>query len=83
MAIEGYQYRINGGDAVDVGLEYSELVAALSEATTYSFQIRAYDDAGIPSDWSEPVEATTLSPEFLTSDGEVVTSDDEPITVFM
>jgi chitodextrinase/lysophospholipase L1-like esterase len=58
-SITGYQYRINGGSPVDVGNVLSALISGLSH-TSYSLQVRALDDEGHVSDWSDIVIQSPL-----------------------
>ena len=59
VGVTGYEYRIDGGAAVDAGAGTSETVAGLNGSTTYTFEVRAYDAAGNRSGWSAPANATT------------------------
>jgi chitodextrinase len=61
MSVSGFRVRIDGGTPVDVGnvLEYE--VLGLSPATTYSFEVQSYDNAGNFSAWSLPTSVTTAS----------------------
>lgn len=61
-AVTGYEYRVNGGTAVDAGAGLAETVAGLTASTLYSFEVRAYDAAGNRSDWSTAASATTSAP---------------------
>jgi lysophospholipase L1-like esterase len=58
-AVTGYEYRVNGGSAVDVGNVLATPVTGLSASTTYTFQVRAYDAAGNRSAYSSTVSGTT------------------------
>jgi chitodextrinase len=59
VAVTGYEYRVDGGSAVDAGAGTSESVSGLTAATTYTFEVRAYDAAGNRSGWSASDDATT------------------------
>jgi chitodextrinase len=59
VGVTGYEYRINGGSAVDAGAGLSESVTGLTAATSYTFEVRAYDAAGNRSGWSASDSATT------------------------
>lgn len=59
MAVAGYEYRVNGGTPVDVGSVLSTVVTGLATATSYDFEVRAYDGLGQYSDWSPVVTAST------------------------
>jgi len=58
-AVAGYEYRINGGTAVDVGNVLTTIVSALSPDTSYDFEVRSYDAAGNRSAWSSIVAGVT------------------------
>lgn len=58
-AVTGYEYRVNGGAAVDAGAGVSGLVTGLTAATAYDFEVRAYDAAGNRSGWSTVATETT------------------------
>jgi hypothetical protein len=66
VAVTGYEYRINSGAAVDVGLVLSTTVPGLTASTLYSFNVRAYDAAGNRSAWSTSDSATTNDPSGVT-----------------
>ena len=59
----GYQYRIDGGSAVDVGAVLTATATGLTTGTEYDIEVRAYvtDDAGNVeySAWSPVVAETT------------------------
>jgi len=57
--VAGYEYRVNGGAAVDAGDVLAISVEGLTASTLYSFSVRAYDAAASRSDWCVAVEATT------------------------
>lgn len=59
MAIAGYEYRVNGGTAVDVGNVLLTTVSGLTPDTDYEFEVRSYDDSGNRSAWSAVVSART------------------------
>lgn len=59
VGVTGYEYRVDGGAAVDAGAGTAETVSGLTAATTYSFEVRAYDAAGNRSGWSTAAVATT------------------------
>ena len=61
MAITGYEIRINGGSAQDVGNVTSHLATGLTAGTEYGFEVRSYDDDGNRSDWSSVVWESTLA----------------------
>lgn len=85
MAILGYEYRVDGGAAVDVGLVYSILVTGLTSGTTYGFQIRSYNDEGEFTDWSATVYESTFG-ESLVLDSEgraILDSDGNAITAII
>lgn len=63
--IAGYEYRVNGGAAVDVGNTLTAIASALSPNTAYTIQIRSYDSAGNRSAWSGSVGATTANAPIL------------------
>lgn len=65
VAVTGYEYRIDGGSAVDAGAGTTEAVTGLTAATEYDFEVRAYDAAGNKSDWSTVATATTASNPIL------------------
>ena len=54
----GYEYRVDGGTPVDVGLNVTAEVTGLTAGTSYDFEVRAYNDAGT-SDWSAVVSQST------------------------
>jgi hypothetical protein len=58
----GYEYRVNIGDPVDIGTENPFTIENLSHNTTYSIQIRGYDDVGF-GPWSDAIEVTTEEPD--------------------
>lgn len=64
MAIIGYEYRIDGGSPVDVGLPVplTFTVGGLAEATIYDFEVRGYDAEGNRTPWSNVATASTLGP---------------------
>jgi hypothetical protein len=48
MSIAGYEYRIDGGSWVDIGLPVGPLtttVSGLNPLTTYGFEMRWYDES--------------------------------------
>lgn len=61
MAIVGYEYRIDGGLPVDIGLPdpLEWTVAGLDSVTSYEFEIRGYDAEGNRTAWSNTATATT------------------------
>ena len=59
QGVTGYEYRINGGTAIDAGAGVSESVTGLSAGTEYTFNVRAYDAAGNRSGWSASATAST------------------------
>lgn len=60
--VTGYEYRINGGAAIDAGAGTTEQVVGLTAGSTYTFAVRAYDAAGNRSVWSSSVDATIPTP---------------------
>lgn len=64
MAIVGYEYRIDGGTPVDMGLPdpLTFTVAGLEEATIYDFEVRGYDAEGNRTPWSNVATASTFGP---------------------
>lgn len=48
----GYEYRKDGGSAIDVGNVLTVNVTGRTPATDYNFQIRAYNAEGTRSEWS-------------------------------
>ena len=64
VGVTGYEYRIDGGAAVDAGAGTAETVTGLTAGTLYSFEVRAYDAAGNRSAaWSTAATATTTAPD--------------------
>lgn len=59
VGVTGYEYRIDGGTAVDAGTGTTETVTGLTPATEYDFEVRAYDAAGNRSAWSTVATETT------------------------
>lgn len=59
VAVSGYEYRVDGGTAVDAGAGLSESVTGLTAETEYDFEVRAYDAAGNRSGWSTVATETT------------------------
>lgn len=64
MAIVGYEYRIDGGSPVDMGLPdpLTFTVGDLEEATIYDFEVRGYDAEGNRTPWSNVATASTFGP---------------------
>ena len=58
-AVDGYEVRIDGGAAVDVGTDTDHTFTGLTEGSTHTLEVRAYNEDGF-SDWSS-IECTTLS----------------------
>jgi hypothetical protein len=65
VAIVGYEYRVDGGAAVDVGLVLAVTVSGLTPSTTYGIELRSYNDEGEYSRWSRVRTATTAEPDVL------------------
>ena len=64
VGVTGYEYRIDGGAAVDAGAGTTETVTGLTAGTLYSFEVRAYDAADNRSAaWSTAATATTTAPD--------------------
>lgn len=61
VAVLAYDYRLNGGSWVEIGNVITYGLTGLSQATAYTFEVRARDAAGNPS----PVRA---APSFTTLD---------------
>lgn len=61
MAVAGYEYRVDGGTAVDVGNVLLTTVTGLDPDTFYDFEVRAYDGSGNFSAWSSVVTAKTAA----------------------
>lgn len=59
VGVTGYEYRIDGGAAVDAGAGTTETVTGLTAETLHSFEVRAYDAAANVSAWSTADTATT------------------------
>lgn len=57
---EGFEVRLDGGAATDVGLTTIHIFSGLDETTLYDLEVRAYLD-GFFSDWSS-LESTTEGP---------------------
>jgi chitodextrinase len=87
VGVTGYEYRINGGAAVDAGVGVAESVTSLSPSTAYTFEVRAYDAAGNRSAWSTSAGATTdaaadsTPPTVGTLAGSSITSSGFTLTV--
>lgn len=64
VGVTGYEYRIDGGSAVDMGLTKPFTVSGLTASTEYGFEVRAYDAAGNASAWSSVVSETTDASTF-------------------
>lgn len=60
--VTGYEYRKDGGVAVDMGMTTPWIVSGLTASTSYDFEVRAYDDSGNRSGWSSVVTRSTLAP---------------------
>lgn len=62
MAIIGYEYRIDGGSPVDVGLPdpLTFIVDGLESSTEYDFEVRGYDAEGNRTPWSNVATASTF-----------------------
>jgi chitodextrinase len=61
VAVTGYDYRLNSGSWISLGVVTSVNLSGLSEFTTYTFEVRARDAAG-------NVSAVTTAPNFQTLD---------------
>lgn len=55
---DGFEYRLNGGTPVDIGLVSEFNLAGLTENTEYTVEVRAYNGAGAGA-WSSPSVFTT------------------------
>lgn len=53
MAVAGFEYRIDGGSAIDAGTGFNQDVWGLAPGT-YTFEVRGYDEVGSFSAWSLP-----------------------------
>lgn len=85
MAIVGYQYRVNGGAPVDVGDVLSYLVTGLDPDTSYTFEVRPYDEIGQFGPWSNVATAETFPalPSVFTADfnpASLSLANDDPIS---
>jgi hypothetical protein len=58
---KGYEYRINGGSAVDGGDNKTIVVPSLTSSTSYNFETRKRDALGNVSAWSAVASGTTSS----------------------
>lgn len=56
-AATGYEVRINGGSWIDVGNVFAHTFGSLTELTTYTLEVRAYNGAGAGT--SDDLDATT------------------------
>lgn len=56
----GYQVRVNGGAAVNVGAVFAHTFEGLSQSTSYTFEVRAYNLIG-SSPWAMVI-ASTIAP---------------------
>lgn len=65
MEVSGYEYRLDGGSAVDVGDVLTKALTGLTPTTEYDAEVRAYDSSGastVYSAWSNVKTFTTDSP---------------------
>jgi chitodextrinase len=86
---KGFEYRIDGGSAVDMGNVLTFPVTGLAAGTEYDFEVRKRDNAGNVSAWSSIVSATTDAAPFTPSDetggvrwfkaNDEVYSDNDPV----
>lgn len=62
MTIVGYEYRMDGGSPIDVGLPdpLTFTVEGLAASTIYGFEVRGYDSEGNRTPWSNLAHASTL-----------------------
>jgi hypothetical protein len=88
---KGFEYRIDGGSAVDMGNVLTFPVTGLSSGTEYDFEVRKRDNAGNVSAWSSIVSATTdagFTPASETGlwmwlkSSSLIASDNDPITTW-
>lgn len=87
MSITGYEYRMNGGTPVNVGMALSASVTGLTANTSYNFEVRSYTSSGYYSEWSPVVTETTLIPqtglvEWLKADAITGLADNDPISTW-
>lgn len=69
VGVAGYEYRIDGGTAVDVGVVLTANVSGLTASTAYTAEVRAYDGSSAYSAWSSAESFTTsASSSAVTSD---------------
>lgn len=85
--IVGYEYRQNGGTPVDVGNVTEYLVTGLDAETEYTFEVRAYDELGQFSAWSNEATETTMPalPGVFTADFDpatLVLSNNDPVSTW-
>lgn len=73
--IAGYEYRLDGGSWVDVGLVLTKALTGLADTTAFTAEVRAYDDSApvVNSSISNVVNFTTLAP--LLSDADAIAFD--------
>lgn len=71
---KGFEYRVDGGSAVDAGDSLSALIGSLAASTEYDIEVRKRNDAGTTSAWSSVVSQTTQSAGAIALDA--VTVDD-------
>lgn len=61
VGVTGYEIRLNGGSAVNVGNVLTVQSTGLTQNTQYAFEVRAYDAANNKSAWTTPINRTTLN----------------------
>jgi hypothetical protein len=86
---KGFEYRIDGGSAVDMGDVLTFPITGLAAGTEYDFEVRKRDNAGNVSAWTSIVSATTDAAPFAPSDesggvrwfraSDEVYSDNDPV----
>lgn len=59
--VTGYQYRIDGGTATGAGLVLFKWLDSLTNGTSYTFEVRAYDAVPNYSAWSDAVTFTPVA----------------------
>lgn len=68
IGVAGYEYRIDGGSAVDAGNVLTTNVTGLTPSTEYDFEVRAYDASGNRGAWSAVGSFSTIADAFDPSD---------------
>lgn len=61
VAPTSYEYRVDGGPAVDVGLVTATTITGLAPGTGYTVEVRTVAAAGVSS-WSAPLAILTTTP---------------------